>query len=48
MLTARTFPTIIIALDLAAAVMYGLEGLHQWRMVGYWFSAAVLTFCVTY
>ena len=42
----RIFPTILIALDVAAAVVYGLHG--DWRHFIYWVSAATLTATVTY
>lgn len=48
MLTTRIFPTCLIVLDILAAVGYGLHGWQEWRKVGYWLSAAVLTYCVTY
>jgi hypothetical protein len=42
----RVFPTILIVLDVAAAVVYGFSG--DWRRVVYWVSAAVLTASVTF
>ena len=45
----RFFPTVLIILDLAAAYVYWRNGgSSEWRMVGYWGSAALLTFFVTY
>jgi len=43
---SQIFPTILIALDLCAALMYGLD--HDTRKVIYWIAAAVLTATVTY
>ena len=40
------FPTVLIALDVAAGVHYAL--VRDWRMAVYWFAAATLTACVTY
>lgn len=40
------FPTILIALDVAAAVPYAVQS--NWRMAIYWLAAATLTACVTY
>jgi hypothetical protein len=40
------FPTILIALDLCAAVAYGID--FDVRRCVYWIAAAVLTACVTY
>jgi len=48
MITTRFFPTLLIALDVLAAVGYGLQGWHEWRKVVYWLAAAVLTYTVTY
>ncbi|MFI4911150.1 MAG: hypothetical protein ACIAQZ_05730 [Sedimentisphaeraceae bacterium JB056] len=42
----KLFPTILILLDLCAAIGYMPCG--DWRKVVYWIAAAVLTFCVTY
>lgn len=44
--STQWFPTLLILLDIAAAVPYGLHG--NWRMAIYWLSAAILTACVTY
>lgn len=46
MTPTQWFPSLLILLDLAAALVYGLDG--HWRMVGYWLFAAGLTACVTY
>ena len=43
---ALIFPTILIVLDVFAAVVYGFYG--DIRHTIYWISAAVLTACVTY
>ena len=40
------FPALLIALDLAAAVVYGAEG--DWRRCTYWLAAAWLTTTVTF
>ena len=42
----RVFPSILIVLDLCAAVAYCVA--HDWRHVIYWLSAAVLTASVTF
>jgi hypothetical protein len=42
----KVFPTILIALDIAAALVYACKG--DWRKIIYWTAAAVLTFVVTY
>ena len=40
------FPSVLIALDVAAALVYAVKA--DWRMAVYWFAAATLTACVTY
>ena len=40
------FPTVLIALDVCAALVYAVK--CDWRMAIYWFAAATLTACVTY
>jgi len=42
----KIFPTLLIILDLCAAIVYLIN--TKWGHVGYWLAAAVLTFCVTY
>ena len=42
----KFFPTVMIVLDLAAAVVYLYHG--DFRKVIYWAAAAVLTTSVTY
>ena len=42
----KFFPTILIFLDVCAAVSYGMNG--DIRKVIYWLAAAVLTVAVTY
>lgn len=42
----KIFPTVLIALDVAAAVVYAAAG--DLRRAVYWFAAAVLTASVTY
>jgi hypothetical protein len=46
MKTEYIFPTILIALDVCAAMPYTWHG--NWRMAIYWLAAATLTACVTY
>ena len=48
MLTTRTFPTLLIILDIFAAGGYAWHDLGDWRKIGYWLSAAVLTYCVNW
>lgn len=43
---SKIFPTILIILDVCAAIGYIPDG--DWRKVIYWLAAAVLTFTVTY
>lgn len=40
------FPTLLIVLDVLAAVPYAAKG--NMRMMIYWLAAATLTACVTY
>jgi hypothetical protein len=42
----KLFPTILIILDIFAALGYISDG--DWRKIIYWLAAAVLTFTVTY
>ena len=42
----QIFPTILIALDVAAATVYALDA--DARRAVYWLAAAVLTFVVTF
>ena len=42
----QIFPTILIVLDIAAAIVYACHG--DWRRVIYWLAAAVITGSVTY
>ena len=42
----KIFPTILIVLDVCAALVYVPSG--DWRHVIYWLAAAVLTVTVTY
>ena len=46
MKTEHIFPTVLIVLDVAAALVYAWKG--DVRMVIYWLAAAVLTGAVTY
>ena len=45
-MSAKIFPTILIILDIFAAIGYIPDG--DWRKVIYWLAAAVLTLTVTY
>jgi len=40
------FPTVLIVIDVAAGIVYGLSG--DWKRMVYWFAAATLTATVTY
>lgn len=40
------FPTLLIVLDVLAAIPYAAKG--NMRMMIYWIAAATLTACVTY
>lgn len=40
------FPTLLIVLDVLAAIPYAAKG--NMRMMIYWLAAATLTACVTY
>ncbi|MBQ9502868.1 MAG: hypothetical protein IJU70_11975 [Lentisphaeria bacterium] len=42
----QLFPCALIALDLGAAVLYGVSG--DWRKIIYWIAAATLTTVVTF
>ncbi len=44
----KIFPTLLIVLDVAAAVVYATEGWTEWRKVIYWGAAATLTYVVTW
>ena len=46
MRTEYIFPTVLIALDVCAALPSAWPG--NWRMLGYGLAAATLTACVTY
>jgi hypothetical protein len=39
------FPMTLVVLDVAASVVYALDG--DWRRAVYWFAAAVLTTAIT-
>lgn len=41
----KIFPSVLIALDVAAGVVYAVSGNLRWTI--YWFAAAVLTATVT-
>ncbi len=42
----KVFPTILIILDIAAAIVYATKG--DVRKIVYWLAAAVLTVAITY
>ena len=42
----KVFPTILLILDIMAAIVYGCGG--DWRKCIYWLAAATLTFVVTF
>ena len=42
----KIFPTVLIMLDLGAAVPYAVNG--DMKMLVYWIAAGVLTFSVTW
>jgi hypothetical protein len=45
----NAFPTVLIVLDVAAAVVYWhTGGLAEWRKIVYWGAAAALTYTVTW
>ena len=45
-MSPKIFPSVLIALDLAAALVYACHG--DFRHLTYWTAAAVLTATVTY
>lgn len=45
-MSSKLFPTILIILDVCAAIHYGFDG--DIRKVIYWLAAAVLTITVTW
>lgn len=45
-MSPKFFPTCLIVLDVCAAA--GYIGAGDWRKIGYWLAAGVLTYCVTY
>lgn len=47
-MNTKVFPTILIVLDVLAAAGYAVTDVSDWRRIGYWLSAAILTACVTY
>ena len=47
--SSRTLPTLLIIIDIGAAIVYGIEGgIAAWRDVVYWIAAATLTYVVTF
>jgi hypothetical protein len=42
----KLFPVVLIILQAAAAVVYGLH--HDWRRMAYWLAAVVITAAVTF
>ena len=45
-MSPKILPTILIVIDFASAAVY--MGAGDWRKVGYWAAAGILTICVTY
>ena len=48
MLSTKFLPTLMIVLDVLAAAGYAWHDFTDWRKIGYWLSAAVLTYCITW
>lgn len=46
MTKTQILPSILILIDFASAAVYVTEG--DWRKVGYWAAAGILTICVTF
>ena len=42
----KVFPSVLIALDVAASLVYAAHG--DWRRLIYWLAAATLTATVTF
>lgn len=42
----KILPTVLIVIDILASIPYGLQG--DWRKCGYWVSAGLLTYFVTW
>ena len=47
-ISPRLFPTLLIVLNVAAAVVYAVGPVPEWRKAVYWMAAAILTFTVTW
>lgn len=48
-LDPRILPTVLIVINVAAALLYAASGgMAEWRKVVYWLAAALLTFVVTW
>ena len=45
-MNAKILPTVLMVIDLLAAIPYGMKG--DWRKCLYWLFAAGLTFVITY
>jgi hypothetical protein len=45
-MSPKLFPTLLIILDVAAAIVWACN--DDWRKMIYWLAAAILTFVVTY
>lgn len=43
---AQVLPSVLIAIDIGAGLVYAIDG--DFRRLVYWLSAAVLTACVTF
>ena len=45
----RVLPTVLIVVDVAAAIGYGATGgVAEWRKIIYWLAAGTLTYVVTW
>jgi hypothetical protein len=44
----QVLPTLLIAIDVIAAIVYALDGWQEWRKVVYWGAAAALTYVITW
>lgn len=47
-MSPKFFPTLLVVLNVAAAVVYATKGASEWRMIAYWSAAAVLNYVVTW
>lgn len=44
----KFFPTVMIVLQVLATISYAINDISDWRRIGYWGAAVVITYCVTY